>query len=276
VSSRTSRVGLRTSLIAALGAFVVGGVLGHSAGRSTDPLIRIAGAPCEDVTGEQPQVSDALLAILGRSLAGNLELAARVGALERLAEDVREQHLSVDRLVAAALEEMSEEQIESALRDWVRLRDSQLAPIEDIRAFATRLAVVALQDTLIEEDGEGDRAGADEGDDEGRATVYFATERELERPSAAAETIFPDGTSSLYAIFAADRHDGAPAIFKWVRTDRPRLIMFRRLTMHAGDRVYDSFGIHGGAALSPGQYRVTLHAADESLEPIASGRYEIR
>jgi hypothetical protein len=247
-------------------------LLGHSAGRSTAPLIRIAGAPCEDVTGERPEVSDALRAILGRSLAGNLELAARVGALERLAEDIREQHLSVDRLVAAALDEMSEEQIESALRDWVRLRDAQLAPIEDIRAFATRLAVLALQDTLIEEDGEGDR----EGDDERRATVYFATERELERPSAAAETIFPDGTSSLYAIFAADRHDGAPAIFKWVRTDRPRLIMFRRLTMHAGNRVYDSFGIHGGPALSPGQYRVTLYAADESLEPIASGRYEIR
>jgi hypothetical protein len=167
--------------------------------------------------------------------------------------------------VAGLVEDMEVEEIHALMGEFVSLSPVHLREIEDLRAFASRMAEVALAGTF-----EPDRE--DEGAAEG--PVLFATERAPNDPERVASTLFPAGEAIIHAMIPVDGFRGEQTVVKWIRLEPPQIVAFRRLSLVTDDAYY-SYGLRRSAALQPGHYRVEVYRVDDELTPIAVGSYAI-
>jgi hypothetical protein len=160
---------------------------------------------------------------------------------------------------------MQEDEIYSLMGDLVSLDRVHLEGIEDVRAFATRLAEVALAGSFepIDEDGFAQSG-----------QVLFATERELDDPASVASTVFGIGEPIIHAMIPIGELRNEQTLLKWIRVEPPRIVAFRRLSL-LSDQAYYSYGLRRSAALEPGRYRVEIYRVNDELTPIATGSYAI-
>ena len=192
-----------------------------------------------------------------------LRLAAEVDSLESLVETLREQKLDPERVVQSGLDHMSDRELESIVTSAVHLSAEELGEVRDLRAFAARLAEVAMEGVLEPggERGPGDR-------------VLLTTSPDTEDPEAVASDRFDPDQSRIYAVFPTDHYEEAAVMVKWYRRDTPRILLFERYPITPGD-AYAYVWLQPKQGWDPGDYQVDVYAIDEAVTLLSRGRYTV-
>lgn len=255
-------------LAISLAAFLAGAALGRFA---------FGPGACEErcATPAQPQAADPsqtagsnarereLERALESSWLDMLRLAAKVDSLETLLEELQGGELDHRQLVQSAIANLGERELRSIVASAASLNAEELEAIEDMPAFAARLAEVAMED--IVEPG-ADPAGADR--------VFFTTSPETNDPASLARSRFTPQEARIYAVFpTADYAQGAVMI-KWFRSDPPQILLFKRYAIRPGDR-YGYVWLQPKGGWEPGPYHVDVYAADEAVTRLARGHYNV-
>jgi hypothetical protein len=172
----------------------------------------------------------------------NLRLAARVNSLEALIEAMGSNDVS--QTVESSISQMSDRDLESVLASMIHLSREEIEEVGDLRAFANRLADIAMEDTLTPTDT---AAGGEH--------VVFTTRPERDD----ARSQFAAGETRIYAVFPTDYFDQEKVMVKWYRRDHPEILLLQRYPIVAGD-----------------QYKVDIYSGDESMGLLASGNYSVQ
>ncbi len=187
------------------------------------------------------------------------ELAEKIDSLELLVEKLREQELDARQLVECAISTMSDRELHSIVASLAHLSPEVLDEVTDVRAFAARLAEVALED--IVESGR-DMSHSDR--------VVFATRPTMEDPGSLAWDREDVDDSRIYAFFPTERYEQDAVMVRWFRSDRPQILAFERYPINSGE-AYGYVWLHPKGGWEPGQYQVDVYSADEEVTPSRRG-----
>jgi hypothetical protein len=192
-----------------------------------------------------------------------LELAEKVESLELLVERFREQELDASRIVDDAISTMSDRELHTVVGSLAHLSPEELDEVSDMRAFAARLAEVAMQDTVVpgREMSAADR-------------VVFDTRKTTRNSGTLARDRFDAGDSRIYAFFPTDHYERDTVMIKWLRGDRNQILAFERYPIRPGD-AHGYVWLRPRGGWEPGQYQVDVYAADEEVTLLAHGRYRV-
>jgi hypothetical protein len=204
-----------------------------------------------------------LEAALESSWQAVLHLATRVDSLESRLREIREGRLDTRQLVRVAVDDLGEQEIRSMLASTAQLGPEELDQVTDLRAFARRMAEVAM-DGVVE-------PGEDADED---SRVVFTTGPVLRDPQAVARSRFGQDQGRIYAIFPTGSYQRDAVMTKWYRSDPPQILLFQRHAVHPG-AAYSYVWLEPDPAWEPGQYRVDIYAADEAVTRLASGGYTV-
>jgi hypothetical protein len=202
------------------------------------------------IDGEQP------------SLLGDPEAAQRV---RNMAEAAMSWGASPQRVVGTIIDQMDEDELVSLVTSLTDYSRSELENVEDMRAFAERLAEVAMDGTVVP----AEELGADV------ENVSFATDVLENNAPASPGRHFVQDQERIYATFPSDELDGARVVAKWTRVEDGEIMLFRRYVINPGE---DWSYVWVGAPDSgwrPGEYRVDFYSADEAMTLVASGQHII-
>lgn len=202
------------------------------------------------------------------SLALAYELATRINSLESLLAAAEERQIEPEAMIEAAISQLSDGQIRAGLGPVVRLSEEELSEIEDIPAYAARLAHVAME-------GMVESADDDAPSDVASAEVSFARELDRRDPESLAESDFAVDAGRIYAVFEVGDFPGQKVVIKWYRSDGPELLLFRHYRL-SPDNDFSWVWLDRKNGWTPGRYRVDVLSGDEAVERIASGRFMIR
>ncbi len=191
------------------------------------------------------------------------ELAEKINSLELLVEELQEQELDARQIVASAISTMSDRELRSIVASLAQLSPEVLDDVTDMRAFAARLAEVAMED--IVEPGR-EMSDADR--------VVFATRPTVADPGSLAWDRYDVDDSRIYAFFPTDHYEQDAVMVRWFRSDRHRILVFERYPINSGD-AYSHVCFHPKGGWKPGQYQVDVYSADEDVTPLAQGRYTV-
>ena len=142
--------------------------------------------------------------------------------------------------------------------------EAELEEISDVRGFAERLASIALSG-VVTPPAEIPREAM---------PVEFSTSVEPDNTPTVPSEVFGSDSDRIYAVFPTDQYGSDSVLVKWQRLDQPELLVFDRYPIGAIDR--DSYvWLSQPEGWSEGAYEVTIYAAEESLDPIAVGSYQV-
>ena len=158
---------------------------------------------------------------------------------------------------------MSDRELHSIVASLAHLSPEVLDEVTDVRAFAARLAEVAMED-IVEPGTE--MSDADR--------VVFATRPTVADPGSLAWDRYDVDDSRIYAFFPTDHYEQDAVMVRWFRSDRPQILAFERYPINSGD-AYGHVWLHPKGGWEPGQYQVDVYSADEEVTPLAQGRYAV-
>ena len=187
-----------------------------------------------------------------------LRLAARVDSLEALVEEMSADDVS--QAVDASISRMSDRDLESVLASTIHLSREEIEDVRDLRAFAKRLAEIAMEDTLLPTDL---AAGADR--------VVFTTSPRFDDT----RSHFDAGEERIYAVFPTDYFDQEQVMVKWYRRDHPEILLLQRYPIVVGDE-YGHVWLEPNRGWEQGQYKVDVYSGDETMALVASGNYSVQ
>lgn len=193
----------------------------------------------------------------------SLRLAAKVYSLETLLEQLEGGELDHQQLVENAIANLGERELQSIVASAAGLSVEELEAIEDMPAFAARLAEVAMED-IVEPAREPSDA----------SRVFFTTTPETRDPQTLARQRFTAQDPRIYAVFPTESYEQGTVMIKWYRTDPPQILLFRRYGIRPGD-AYGYVWLQPKQGWEPGSYRVDVFAADEAVTLLARGRYHV-
>lgn len=199
-------------------------------------------------------------------LARTNALSARVDSLESLLALAEQLNLEPRQLAEAAISQLSEEQIRGALGSVMRLDPEEIDAIDDVPAYASRLAGLALEGVVEPDPLESGGASGE---------VVFALELDRRDPESLALSSFGQDAGRVYAVFDVGDYQGGKVMVKWYNSDTPELLLFRHYRLAPEEDF--SWVWHGPEdGWATGRYRVDVFQGDESLERIASGEFDVR
>jgi hypothetical protein len=186
-----------------------------------------------------------------------------VNSLETLVEKLQKGELDHRQLVESAIANLGERELRSIVASAASLDPEDLEAIEDMPAFAARLAEVAMED-IVEPGAEPT----------GAKRVLFTTSPETDDPVSLARSRFTPQDARIYAVFpTADYAQGAVMV-KWFRSDPPQIMLFKRYAIRPGDR-YGYVWLQPKDGWELGRYHVDVYAADEAVTRLARGHYNV-
>ena len=207
-----------------------------------------------DLDSGKEDVESALM----ESWMSGLRLAARVNSLEAIIEEMSAGDVS--RAVETSISQMSDRDLESVLASTVHLSREEIEDVGDLRAFANRLAEIAMEDTLMPTDMD---AGGDH--------VVFTTSPQMDD----SRSQFDAGESRIYAVFPTDYFDQEKVMVKWYRRDHPEILLLQRYPIVSGDE-YGHVWLEPNRGWEQGQYKVDIYSGDESMTLVATGNYSVQ
>ncbi len=167
-------------------------------------------------------------------------------------------------LIGAFIAGMSELELIDTVSSTALFSEAELEEITDVHGFAERLASIALSGVVTPPAEIPPQA----------MLVEFSTSVEPDNTATAPSEVFDSGSDRIYAVFPTDQYGADSVLVKWQRLDQPELLVFDRYPIGAVDR--DSYvWLSQPEGWSAGAYEVTIYAAEESLDPIAVGSYEV-
>ena len=167
--------------------------------------------------------------------------------------------------VGFVIEQMSDEELVTAITGVTNLTESEVSSVRDLREFASRLSSVAFQGVLSEPEPNLPEVDA----------VSFSTQVTDANSAEGANENFEAGGGRIYAVFPSDRLHQDKVLAKWYRSDRPELLMLEMHEINPQDgSSYVWFEPDSG--WEPGEYSVEFYTTDSSVEKIATGQYTVR
>ena len=255
-------------LAISLAAFLAGAALGRFAfgpGACEEHCATAAGLQAAEsggTTGSNARERE-LERALESSWLDMLRLAAKVDSLETLLEELQGGELDHRQLVQSAIANLGEQELRSIVASAASLSTEEIEAVEDLPAFAARLAEVAMED-IVEP--------AEEPSGSGR--VLFTTTPETRDPLALARSRFTPQDSRIFAVFPTASYEQGAVMIKWYRSDPPRILLFKRYAIRPGD-AYGYVWLRPKAGWEPGRYHVDVYAADEAVTRLARGHYSV-
>lgn len=255
-------------LAISVAAFLAGAALGRFAlgpGACEERCATPAGPQTEEpgeLAGSNAREQE-LERALESSWLDSLRLAAKVYSLEALLEELQGSELDHQQLVRNAIANLGERELRSIVASAAGLNAEELEAIEDMPAFAARLAEVAMED-IVEPAGEPRDA----------SRVLFTATPETRDPLALARNRFTAQDPRIYAVFPTASYQQGAVMIKWYRNDPPQILLFRRYPIRPGD-AYGYVWLQPKQGWEPGSYRVDVYAADEVVTLLARGRYNV-
>jgi len=189
----------------------------------------------------------------------SLMLAARARSLESVIEEMQAGDVEPHELVRGVVSEMSESELELTIAMATDFSSEDLEDVEDVRAFATRLADIAMDGLIV-----------DASDETGNAEVVFSPSTD----PAEARDRFSEDEGRIYAIFTTEGYDLPTVMLKWFRVDEPQLMLFRRFKIVVG-RDAGWIWVDGEHEWDPGDYQVDIYSGDEEMTRLGVGRYVV-
>lgn len=250
-------------------AFGIGAGVGWMLPRGEGARAPCAGPDCVDrgraegVAAPAPHSTAALRKALSDSLARNTQLAGHVQFLEALIAALSEPAGDLDDLTQRTIAQMSDRELRTAIVTTTELDEEDLEGVEDVHAYAARLAEIAMDGILSEADP---RSGANR--------VQFATAAPEGDPTEGARDRFEPSDRLIYAIFPTGDYPHDFVTLKWYRTDVPQILMLDRHRIVPGDP-HGWVWIRQSEDWEAGEYQVDVYSGDEALRRIATGRYRI-
>ena len=230
-------------------AFSAGLALGACLGRLDAPGVRDAQSTPSPSPASVPKGID----LDSRKV--SFELG--VNRLEALVEEMSA--TDVSKTVERSISQMSDRDLESVLASTIHLSGEEIEDVRDLRAFASRLAEIAMEDTLMPEDT---AAGAEH--------VVFTTSPELDD----ARSQFYAGEARIYAVFPTESLNQEKVMVKWYRRDHPEILLLQRYPIIAGVQ-YGHVWLEPERGWEQGQYKVDVYSGDDSMALVASGNYSV-
>jgi hypothetical protein len=221
------------------------------------------GAQPEGVAATTPHSTAALRKALSDSLARNTQLAGHVQFLEALLAALSEPAGDLDDLTQRTIAQMSDRELRTAIATTTELDEEDLEGVEDVHAYAARLAEIAMDGILSEADSPS-----------GANRVLFATVAPRGDPSAVARDRFEPSDRIIYAIFPTGDYRDDYVTLKWYRTDVPQILMLDRHRIVPGDP-HGWVWIRRPEDWEAGEYQVDVYSGDEGMRRIATGRYRV-
>lgn len=271
---------LRSSSLVALGTFALGMVTGletASIGREGGPAdpssaVQAAshaprGAVAELACGEAswPELLSSVLAPPpGTEDSSLAESTPGGGARDASGSTGPTGQSASEQVVEAIIAGMSDFELIDTVTGTELFSPEELDGMRDVRGFAERLAAIALSGVVAASSELPPRADA----------VTFARSVGADNAPASASEHFYSDAGRIYAVFPTDRYGRDSVLVKWQRLDRPELLVFDRYPIRAED-AYSYVWMNQPDRWDPGSYEVTMYAADETLEPIAVGGYDV-
>ncbi len=167
-------------------------------------------------------------------------------------------------LIRGLIAGMSELELIDTVSGTALFSEAELEDISDVRGFVERLVSIALSGVVAPPEEIPPQA----------MQVEFSTSVESDNAPTAAREIFGSDSDRIYAVFPTEQYGLDSVLVKWQRLDEPELLVFDRYPIGAMDR--DSYvWLSQPEGWNQGAYEVTIYAAEESLDPIAVGFYEV-
>lgn len=255
-------------LAISLAAFLAGAALGRFAfgpGACEERCATAAGlqtAESGETTGSNARERE-LERALESSWLDTLRLVAKVDSLEALLDELQEGELDHRQLVQSAIANLGEPELRSIVASAASLSTEEIEAVEDLPAFAARLAEVAMED--IVEPAE---------EPSGASRVLFTTTPETRDPLALARSRFTPQESRIFAVFPTASYEQGAVMIKWYRSDPSRILLFKRYPIQPGD-AYGYVWLRPKEGWEPGRYHVDIYAADEAVTRLARGHYSV-
>jgi len=193
--------------------------------------------------------------------------ATRVTSLESLLEEAERRNLDAGSVARSAVAGLSDRQLQAILGRTLRLTPEELAEVDDVRAYANRLAEVAMA-------GVFEPGSVDDPSETDAASAFFASDLDPEDPESLAEHAFMSDARRIYAVFPLSDAARGKVMLKWYRTDSPELILFRYFQAPANEP-YGWIWREQADGWPPGDYRVDVFSGDVDVALIARGRFTV-
>jgi hypothetical protein len=163
-----------------------------------------------------------------------------------------------------ALDALPDAHIFELFERHTRWSRGDLAHARDVRAYVRDLAEVALEDPW-----EGPVAGAPQLPGV-RFSRYVRPDGRPRRPT----TVFGARAGRIFAVFPVDRSDAGHVTIRWSRRSSRAPLLLERHAIQPGSAVSHVWFRPSGR-WSPGRYAVRVFSGDDSLEPLAEGRFVV-
>lgn len=196
-----------------------------------------------------------------------LRLAAQVRSLEALLDAVRADDDPRGR-ISAAIAGMGARELEAGIRAAIGLSDHELAAIGDVRAFAERLAEIAMEGILLPASSPSTSRQGEAG------VVHFTSEPLLHEPAERARSLFAPDAGRIHAVFPSGDL-GDRVLLRWIQVDPPRILLMQRYRIDPRD-TFGYVWFEPDGEWATGRYQVEVYSADDAMERIAMGGFEVR
>jgi len=194
----------------------------------------------------------------------NLWLAGRVQSLESLLEDLESQDIDPALLARGFISKLDRDELRTAISMATKLGADDLDEVQDLEAFAMRLADIAMVGTMVDAP---ERIDAPD--------VWFSGDASGIEDRSKGTNGFDLRQERIYAFFSAGDYPGREVMVKWYRTDEPQIMLFKRHNVGSG-REAEHVWLVPGAGWQSGDYQVDIYTGDEAMDRLAAGRYSVR
>jgi hypothetical protein len=169
------------------------------------------------------------------------------------------------RVVRGVIDQMDDDELISLMSSLTDYTSEELRDGRDLRAFAERLAEIAMDGTLTDPEPLGRDVGV----------VQFAARVDIDNGPIDPSNRFSNSDRRIYAIFESADFGGEQVFAKWTRISDGEVMLFGRYPINPNDTYsYVWLGAQNGS-WEPGEYRVDFYDTDESLHMIASGMHVV-
>ena len=262
---------MRHILVTALIAILMF-VTGFWAGQMTSPFALLSNPALTDFRGPLPGSGDGSLAPqaalsdqdIKRLTEEWLEPSANGDPAQELVRTLSDWGGNPQAVVEGVIDSMSDDQISALLTSLTSLDREALDDVYDVRAYANRMAELAL----------GDLTGEPALRDPGLAPVYFSDSPDPQRAVDENLNEF-ENPNRLHAILPMDDYEGDQVFVKWTRVNDQEVMLFDRYPIRAKSD-YNWVYLEPREGWPAGEYSVDFYSSDETMRPVAGGNFQVK
>ncbi len=246
---------------------------------SLSPEVDVASARDEASAADaSPREADANRSLVGLAKRASAIMMEFKGDLfEVLAEEVKRESVegNGEQVVRSIIDQMGDDELDYALTHVVGLSEQEVGELSDVREFTTRLTVVGLSGIVFDpiefsDSMESTKSPEEDAEEEFEGVVFGSwvdEDEEVIEP----RTSFDPSERKIYAEIPTP---GPEVVVKWYRSDEPDIHLFQRYSCNDwAPRCY--VWVMPKEEWPTGAYTVEFFEANEQLDPIAAGSYEI-